>query len=422
MTPSKTTGLGGFDVPSSRGSPLRSDASALNIGVLHFVPTLEVFPLLADPKMYEPNTIDLSDQGEREYWLKVLSEHLPDLVDTAVASEGGTEDAKRRGDAFARAFSAHLARLMEEPAAYGKLGLANLLELREECLREFQFLDAYRSIKQRENEASLAVLPDLLEELDSMNEEARLLTLIEGVLAANIFDWGSRACVDLYRKGTIIEIYRMSRNKMQRPWRVDDFDAFKERMLGTGGKQPHRHKRALLFVDNSGADVILGMLPLAREFLRRGTEVVLVANSLPALNDVTAMELPDIVAGAAKHCDILRRAAEMGGLLVDAMVNPGDGSKKDSTSAPLMVVENGCGSPCIDLRQVSSELAAAAKDADLVILEGMGRALHTNFNAQFKCESLKLAMVKNQRLADKLIKGNIYDCVCRYEPPSVSQM
>lgn len=111
----------------------------------------------------------------------------------------------------------------------------------------------------------------------------------------------------------------------------------------------------------------------------------------------------------------------MGGLLVDAMVNPGDGSKKDSTSAPLMVVENGCGSPCIDLRQVSSELAAAAKEADLVytkhllclyfgktlkhsdeisfghcltvlqvILEGMGRALHTNFNAQFKCESLKV--------------------------------
>lgn len=53
-------------------------------------------------------------------------------------------------------------------------------------------------------------------------QEARLLTLIEGVLAANIFDWGSRACVDLYHKGTIIEIYRMSRNKMQRPWRVRD--------------------------------------------------------------------------------------------------------------------------------------------------------------------------------------------------------
>ncbi|XP_057995943.1 pantothenate kinase 2 isoform X2 [Hevea brasiliensis] len=296
MAPSGTTGLGGFEVPSSKGGTLRSDASALNVGVLHLVPTLEVFPLLADPKMYEPNTIDLSDHNELEYWFTVLSEHLPDLVDKAVASEGGTDDAKRRGDAFARAFSAHLARLMEEPAAYGKLGLANLLELREECLREFHFVDAYRSIKQRENEASLAVLPDLLMELDSMTEETRLLTLVEGVLAANIFDWGSRACVDLYHKGTIIEIYRMSRNKMQRPWRVDDFDVFKERMLGN----PCPHKRALLFVDNSGADIVLGMLPLARELLRRGTEVVLVANSLPALNDVTAMELPDIVAEAAK--------------------------------------------------------------------------------------------------------------------------
>ncbi|KAK8714584.1 hypothetical protein V6N13_041938 [Hibiscus sabdariffa] len=420
MAPPGTTGLGGFEVPSSRGATLRSDASALNVGVLHLVPTLEVFPLLTNPKMYEPNTIDLSDHKELEYWFTVLSEHLPDLVDKAVASEGGIDDAKRRGDAFARAFSAHLARLMEEPAAYGKLGLANLLELREECLREFQFHDAYRSIKQRENEASLAVLPDLLLELDHMDEGTRLLTLIEGVLAANIFDWGSRACVDLYHKGTIIEIYRMSRNKMQRPWRANDFDIFKERMLGSEGKKPKPHKRALLFVDNSGADVVLGMLPLARELLRRGTEVVLVANSLPALNDVTAMELPDIVAEAAKHCDILRRAAEAGGLLVDAMTNTLDGLKGNSSSVPLMVVENGCGSPCIDLRQVSSELAAAAKNADLVILEGMGRALHTNFNARFKCEALKLAMVKNQRLAEKLIKGNIYDCVCRYESAPAS--
>ncbi|KAI3997711.1 hypothetical protein MKX01_040684 [Papaver californicum] len=415
MAAPRTTGLGGFESPSSKGNTLRSDDAALNVGVLHLVPTLDVFPLLADSRTYEPNTIDLSDHSELEYWFTVLSEHLPDLVDKAVASEGGTDDAKRRGDAFARAFSAHLARLMEEPAAYGKLGLANLLELREECLREFQFVDAYRSIKQRENEASLAVLSDLLTELDGMDEESRLLSLIEGVLAANIFDWGSRACVELYHKGTIIEIYRMSRKKMQRPWQVDDYDLFKERMLGSGDKKPRPHKRALLFVDNSGADIVLGMLPLARELLRRGTEVVLVANSLPALNDVTAMELPEIIAEAAKHCDILRKAAEAGGLLVDAMTNIQDLSKDSLSSTPLMVVENGCGSPCVDFRQVSSELAAAAKDADLIILEGMGRALHTNFNERFKCDTLKLAMVKNQRLAEKLIKGKIYDSVCRYE-------
>lgn len=50
---------------------------------------------------------------------------------------------------------------------------------------------------------------------------------------------------------------------------MDDFDVFKERMLD------NPHKRALLFVDNSGADIVLGMLPLARELLRRGTEVSL---------------------------------------------------------------------------------------------------------------------------------------------------
>lgn len=32
----------------------------------------------------------------------------------------------------------------EKPGAYGQLGLADLFELREECLREFGFADVYR--------------------------------------------------------------------------------------------------------------------------------------------------------------------------------------------------------------------------------------------------------------------------------------
>ena len=93
-----------------------------------------------------------------------------------------------------------------------------------------------------------------------------------------------------------------------------------------------------------------------------------------------------------------------------------DMAEKDLEKVPfLTVVENGCGSPCIDFRQVSSELASLAEDTDLVVLEGMGRALHTNFNAKFKCDVLKLAMVKNQRLAEQIINGSIYDCVCRFE-------
>ena len=54
----------------------------------------------------------------------------------------------------------------------------------------------------------MEVLPDLLKDLDSYPPKARLTALIEGVLAANIFDWGAKACVDLYHNGTILEIYR----------------------------------------------------------------------------------------------------------------------------------------------------------------------------------------------------------------------
>ena len=60
MDPPGTTGLGGFEVPSSKGGTLRSDASALNVGVLHLVPTLEVFSQLADPKMYAKLYIDFA--------------------------------------------------------------------------------------------------------------------------------------------------------------------------------------------------------------------------------------------------------------------------------------------------------------------------------------------------------------------------
>ena len=45
------TGLGGFEVLLSKGNTLRSDASALNVGVFHLVPTMEVFPLVANPKL-----------------------------------------------------------------------------------------------------------------------------------------------------------------------------------------------------------------------------------------------------------------------------------------------------------------------------------------------------------------------------------
>ena len=53
---------------------------------------------------------------------------------------------------------------------------------------------------------------------------------------------------------------------------------------------------------------------------------------------------------------------------------------------------------------------------DLVVLEGMGRAIHTNYYAAFTCDTLKLAMIKNTRLAQTLFNGKSFDSVCRFEP------
>ena len=405
--------------------------AGLQVGVLHLVPTLKPFPLLRWPDRYEPNIIDmLESREEREYWLDTLHRLSPGLVEKAVASEaalkegGDSEDTLERGEAFHAVFAAHLDRLREEPAAYGRIGLSGLFEMREECLRAFGFSDAYFLEKQRENAAALAVLPDLLAELDGMKDEERLLALVEGVLAGNIFDWGSQSCVNLYKNGTILDIYRNARSSVTRPWAVDCFDMLNTRLIGTNGgaeqgdslyraeTQPHQYRKALLFCDNSGADVVLGMIPFARELLRRGTDVCLVANSLPAINDVTAEEMREVVLLAAEKCDILAKALKTSVAVAD---DNNLISAPHLTTGSLTVCASGSGSPCLDFRRISSELCEAAQGVDLLVLEGMGRAVHTNYAAAFRCDTLKLAMIKNSRLAERLFNGRIYDCVCKFE-------
>ena len=494
---------------------------ALHVGVLHYTPSHEQFPLLTDPMTYEPNTFDInapdaepmhlmpssssgagagagsggggggeSKQSTFEWWLKVLEESLPTVMEKAVGSEGGTDSAIRRATTFGKALRAHLSKLKTEPGAYGRLGLAELFEMREECLREFGFTDAYRLDKERENAASLSVLADLLNELDAMEDpRSRLLTLIEGCLASNIFDWGAKATISLYHDGTILDMYRTARQRMgKRPWAIDHFDKLAAKLLGDGTSttaQAPPYRRVMMFVDNAGADVVLGMLPLARELLTMGCEVVMVANSLPAINDITANELRDLLREASSFCPILREAREageevekslggrvppypgaklrkvpsVGGNLANAHLastsfsskSPGvnhstaqhitgvNHSTAQHTSAlsntsseaelgsasavghkprrKLYVVANGQGSPCIDFRRVPDVLADACVGTDLVIIEGMGRAIHTNLRTSFRCDSLKLAMIKTEWLSKKLFGpgGALYDCVCVFD-------
>lgn len=48
------------------------------------------------------------------------------------------------------------------------------------------------------------------------------------------------------------------------------------------------------------------------------------------------------------------------------------------------------------------DLCDMMKTTDLVVLEGMGRAVHTNLYARFNVDSLKFAVLKNEWLAKSL--------------------
>lgn len=101
----------------------------------------------------------------------------------------------------------------------------------------------------------------------------------KGILAGNVFDWGAQKVVELMQaKGGLsfdqaimavpgTDSYFPEPFLLDRPWLEDTYDVFEKKVLS----QPY--KCAAIFVDNSGADVILGVMPFARELARLGTKV-----------------------------------------------------------------------------------------------------------------------------------------------------
>ena len=123
--------------------------------------------------------------------------------------------------------------------------------------------------------------------------------------------------------------------------------------------------------------------------------MLLTANQTPSLNDVTIDELRDLVDEIATWDSQIR----------DALA---DGR--------LELVSSGNGAPLIDLAKVSPALVEAVtrREVDLVVLEGMGRGVESNFDASLRCETIKVAMIKDKGVADAM-KGELYDLVFRYD-------
>lgn len=108
-----------------------------------------------------------------------------------------------------------------------------------------------------------------------------------------------------------------------RPWLIDTLDNWVQKIC----TEPY--KKVAIFIDNSGLDIVMGVLPLAREMLRQGSKVILCANSAPALNDVTHSELIVLLRQVAAICPIISKALDNG---------------------TLKSMETAQGGPCLDLR------------------------------------------------------------------------
>jgi len=356
----------------------------------------EVFPLLASPDTYEACRWELSqNQHHREYWLPLFRNHFPSLLEEAVREaldRGEDEQAFRaRTRISLEKMNAILDDYLTHPGDFGRWNIMTLCMIREEMLREQNIFDPYRLVKQRENAAALKVLPALLKELDSTPAEELPTLLAQGMFAGNIFDLGATSTLALFEGGKSVD-FRTVRVKLKpRPWLVDGLDGWLDRL-----KNGRPHRAAVLFVDNAGCDIVLGMIPFARFLLSRGTQVILTANELPSLNDVTYTELVALVQGIAQWDPVIGQAL---------------------AEHRLELVSSGNGAPLIDLRRVSPSLVEVVnrRQVDLVVLEGMGRGVESNFDAQLSCDAIKVAMIKDKGVADAM-EGQLYDLVFRFDP------
>ncbi|KAJ0011294.1 hypothetical protein Pint_34032 [Pistacia integerrima] len=322
-------------------------------------------------------------------WVDLFLNSIPSFKQRAETDPTVT-DAPVRAQKFAERYAEILEDFKKEPESHGGPPDCVLLcRIREQILRELGFRDIFKKVKDEENAKAISLFGDVVHLNDAIEDGGkRLENLVRGIFAGNIFDLGSAQLAEVFSRDGM-SFLASCQNLVSRPWVIDDLETFKLKW----SKKPW--KKAVIFVDNSGADIILGILPFARELLRLGTQVVLAANDLPSINDVTYAELVDII----------------------AKLKDENGKLMGVDTSNLFIANSGNDLPVIDLTRVSQELAYLASDADLVILEGMGRGIETNLYAQFKCDSLKIGMVKHPEVA-QFLGGRLYDCVFKYNEVS----
>jgi damage-control phosphatase, subfamily II, stand-alone protein len=345
------------------------------------------FRLLKDPENYVLYDWDLvQDPESLAYWLEHFEGQFKQALKCAAERYGSEADGPERIAASQEHFDRILDYLHRHPDSLpgGKLGVYDICRLREIALREHGIGDPFACLKARENRLAIDCYRRTIENYASLTGRDKWLALARGVFAGNLFDVGSPAGME--SPDVAPDFFRSIDNVKPRPWLFDDFDEFYAK-VGTW-------KKAVVFIDNAGSDFILGLMPLVKELAICGTSIVLTANELPSLNDLTAVD--------ARACldELISLDPELASLAADGK---------------LEVVSSGNDLPLIDLTHVSDELDAAARGADLVILEGMGRGVESNLDTVFNVDAVHLAVLKDTQVT-KHIGGRLLDCIFKYDP------
>ena len=341
------------------------------------------FCKLADPAKYVSCGWDLTvDESGRSHWVEFFKRHLNTLLKLGIEAASSKEEAENRAAACREEFCAAFDAFAANPSGYGPVTILTLDQWRDGLLRKWEFIDPFAQLKRRENEKMLPLVSAVCREIDLLRGAEQFEALIRGLFAGNIFDMGADATAKAFL-GASPDFFAVRANVVKRPWLIDDFDALCARMI-----DGPVHRKAVFFVDNAGSDFLLGAMPMIRWLAKRGTRVVLAANERPTLNDMTIAEV-----------------REWWPRIVQAEPSIGE--------LPIELVSTGTGEPLIDLAAISPELNAASADADLIILEGMGRGVESNLDAKFSCDAVNLAMIKDTGVAQRY-HGKVYDVVCQF--------
>lgn len=414
----------------------RITRSALNTTVdADSLPKTAALPLLSGGKTYShvsPGVCDACETSRdaRAAWVELLLGQFPSHVANAertrafLNADAGYTNKYRE---FEKLYEEYLLAAIESDTGVASTSgkgdtLMDMVEEKERLLRSCGLEDMFLGLKSNENEICLALYPEMCKAIDNAGDSrAKLKLVVEAALAGNLFDAGAAAAVQNVAfcdeeqaqcdfpeeeskrfnldASQLFATFAKAQEKVLRPstgWKFDSFEQIDARLRDAPWK------RVLIFCDNAGADT-MGMVLLARYLSLNSpdTSVALVANSTAALNDITYDELNQFVSNCTKSDADLRS-------LVDA--------------GRITCLPSGATSTLLDFSRVSTELDSYVRGANvanedwLVVLDGMGRSLESNWNAASYMSTgvdvLTLAMVKSEINAKRL-GAEVYDCVVR---------